>query len=181
MHMSKLYTLNMRVRVTVNAFPATSLKPRNAEVHSLNTSCCLTMPIDYSKWDRLAASLGASSEEGSSGSESEELESDITTLPPGIMSEAEAENGSFGSFCRSTLALAKRKLPSGPRTHFMQDCWTQQTSLCAQVWMDVAMMRSISTTWPSGACGKQSAKTLRKRCREQWVRCCPQRGSAACS
>jgi len=49
------------------------------------------MPIDYSKWDRLAASLGASSEEGSSGSESEELESDITTVPPGAMSEAEAE------------------------------------------------------------------------------------------
>ena len=91
------------------------------------------------------------------------------------------KNGSFGSLCRSTLAPAKPKLPSGPGTHFMQDCWTQLKSLCAQVCMDVAMTCSTSTTWPSGACGEQSAKTLRKRCRERWVKCCLQRDSAACS
>ena len=50
------------------------------------------MPIDYSKWDRLAASLGECSEEGSSSPESEEPDSDIATLSLENAPQAEMEN-----------------------------------------------------------------------------------------
>ena len=92
------------------------------------------------------------------------------------------KTGSFGSLCRGTLAPAKPRLPSGPKTHYMQDCSTKPRSLCTQVCMDTALTCSTSTTMPSGACGRQSAKRMRNRASERWGKCCLQRaGSTACS
>ena len=66
------------------------------------------MPTDYSKWERLAASLGESSEEGSSSPESEELEDDITTLP--LETEAEMENRQLRLFVSRHPCPGKAKV-----------------------------------------------------------------------
>ena len=92
------------------------------------------------------------------------------------------KTGSFGSLCRGTLAPAKPRLQSGPKTHYMQDCSTKPRSLCMQVCMDANLTCSTSTTMPSGACGRQPAKRMRNRPSERWGKCCLQRaGSTACS
>ena len=92
------------------------------------------------------------------------------------------KKGSFGSMCRGTCAPTEPRLPSGPKTHVMQELSTPHRRLCTQSFMDVALTYGTSTRRPSGPCGKQLAKTSRKRRNAQWEKGCLQRaGSAACS
>ena len=163
---------------------ATSLKPQSAEVYSPNThtactSLCPSTIPSGTGWQlawvnaarRAAAALKARS-----------LTATSLLCLWRTPHKQKWKTGSFGSLYRGTLAPAKPRLPSGPKMRYMQDCSTQLRSLCMRVCMDAALTCSTLTTMPSGACGKQSAKTLRKRSSKRWERCCLQRaGSAACS